>query len=189
MNRLTKAFPSLLVACRVFFAPRNESPPIFQRFTQPALTGQPIIGRILIGVCLGEAMREVFTSLMAGVLFIHTMFGCCFQPAHSYGFEYTAAHINQPVTCCKHCRDSGDTLPHHSPPKNQAECQGVCTYLVPSKTQVDNTQAIAVLDLVAVVSILTDAQVGSASRWELANSNDEIEPPLRLHLLLQTLLI
>lgn len=134
-------------------------------------------------------MHAVFTSLMAGLLFIHTVFGCCWHHAHSYGeCQHALAEASQPVKCCKHDHESESKLPQ-KPCKGHAECQGVCTYLVPQKVQIDFPQVIAPFDLVAIPSVLTDAQIAAAARWELACCHTEIEPPLRLHLLHQTLLI
>ena len=89
------------------------------------------------------------------------------------------------MKCCKHRHESESKLPQ-KPCKGHGECQGICTYLVPQKVQIDSPQAFAPFDLVAIVA---DTQIASAARWELACCQIEIEPPLRLHLLHQTLLI
>jgi hypothetical protein len=61
--------------------------------------------------------------------------------------------------------------------------------VAPQKVQIEAPQGVAPFDVVAIVTTLTDAQVVSAARWELASGAIEIELPLRLHFLNQTLLI
>lgn len=133
-------------------------------------------------------MHAILSSLMAALLFVYAAFGCCWHHAPSTRCYEGLAQASQPVKCCKHHHDSDNKLPQN-PCKSHGECQGVCTYIVPQKVQIDSAHVLAPLDLVASVSVLTDAQIAPAARWELARFQVDLEPPLRLHLLHQSLLI
>ena len=74
------------------------------------------------------------------------------------------------------------------PCDGHSQCQGVCTYLPVQKTQLDKSQLDVPMDFAAIVPATCDAQI--AAEFCVAHSLDvPLEPPLRLHLLHQILLI
>jgi hypothetical protein len=129
-------------------------------------------------------MREFVSSLTAAVLFIHTVFGCCWHHAHGCEHETDAAST-QGLPCCDHQHD-GDRSHDHQP--CSVHCTGGCNFVLPSKVRVAAPQWIA-LDAFAMSHV---------SPWNLALLPQvraewhrplvAFPPPLRLHLLHQLLL-
>ena len=133
-------------------------------------------------------MHGFLSCTMAASLFIHAVLGCCWHHAHCDVKSGGDATASQPPKCCQHHHPCDNQQPQ-KPCKCNLDCEGTCTYVAPQKVQIDAPQMVAPLDLVAIISTLSDAQVVTAARWELASGAIEIEPPLQLHFLNQTLLI
>jgi len=131
-------------------------------------------------------MHSVFTNLMAGLLFIHTVFGCCWHHAHACG-QSVAVTASQPAKCCHHHQHGSDSKQQQKPGKCKVECQGTCTYVVPQKVTIEAPQWVAI-DLLAVLPSLADRQIEIAASWEALPSLFDLAPPLRPHLLHQVLL-
>lgn len=136
-------------------------------------------------------MRAVSSSLMVGLLIIQAVSGWCWHPARNCtGLESSVAPVAWTIRCCDgDCEGAREREPSQDPCKCRLECSGVCTFVPPEKTQIDAPQLVVGFDHLAVSPALTDSQAVSAFWTEVARGRSELEPPLRLHLLHQILLI
>ena len=136
-------------------------------------------------------MHALFSNLMAAWLLTLAVSGwCCHRPFGCEGVQRNAASVTHTIgSCCKCC--NSQTSAASTAPCNcrWGECQGVCTYLPPQRTQVDTQHVLLPFDFAAIISALGDAQVAVALSWERAYHPIRFEPSLRLHLLHQILLI
>jgi hypothetical protein len=127
-------------------------------------------------------MQALVASLTAAVLFIHTVFGCCWHHAH-----FSAAVVAKPVHCCHHHKHESDSKQQEKPCKCNVECEGTCSYVVPGRVTVEAPQWITI-DLVAVLPTLAGRQIEAASSWEALSSLPNWVLPLRTHLMHQVML-
>ncbi|HEX5472727.1 MAG TPA: hypothetical protein VFW73_12625 [Lacipirellulaceae bacterium] len=131
-------------------------------------------------------MRAAFLSAVVASLIGHTLFGCC------------AHHI---VTCDEppnvlvdgDCGHHGDcdvfgNHQHKCPCKGHSQCRGLCTYLPGPKVNLGHLKSLVQLDFAAVVPAVCDSYVASLIDIEQSRFLNA-EPPLRLHLFEQILLI
>lgn len=134
-------------------------------------------------------MQVVLSNLMAAVLFIHAVLGCCRHPSLACAScNDPTAQASRAASCCKqHRSENGQGEQRQAPCKCKVECRGVCTYLPPQKTQLDCQPALLPFDLLALNPASTAGP--SALPWEVLRGSLALEPPLRLHLLHQILLI
>jgi hypothetical protein len=132
-------------------------------------------------------MQAFIASLMAAVLFIHTIFGCCWHHAHACEHSPPIA-ISQPAQCCHHHHNGSDSKQQHTPCRCNVDCEGACTYVVPQKVKVEAPQHIAI-DMAAVLPSLAGESVEVTAAWKALSSPNHLAPPLRAHLLHQVLLI
>ena len=135
-------------------------------------------------------MRSVLTNLLAGLLLVQAFTGWCDrsshdcrQPCHAgenhCSDVYDCGHLTQ--HSLRHCGQSP------SDRDNERPCHGVCTYIPTSKVHVDSLQL--GFDFVAGDIAMTGRQLLTRSDLERAGVSVESEPPLRLHLWHQVLLI
>lgn len=137
-------------------------------------------------------MRIIFASLVAASLLIHAVIGCCWHHAQDEASCCNEVAAEQAVDagCCHH--DHGDRSsqehgqPSHAPCKSH--CQGLCTYLPVQKSQLDHQQLQAALDFAIIAPATGDAQMAAGFCFARAHETSA-EPPLRLHLFYQILLI
>ena len=133
-------------------------------------------------------MRAILTNLTASLLFIHTVFGCCWRHAHDC--DHCAAEVPQStglaLGCCGGDQEEQDE-PAQCPCK--FECHGVCTYLRPEKTTIEGSTSIASLDLVGVLPSRIAAEPCGAAGWAQPHRSPVLIGSLRLHLLNRILLI
>lgn len=130
-------------------------------------------------------MHAFFSISLACLLFLQAVSGWCWQCPHDC--MPCGDRVAQPTKSCSH--DCDHEQQSEGPCKCNLECHGICTYLQPEKTQVDSPVELVSWDIVAITTASTDLAHGSALAWELAQSRGELEPPLRLHLFHQVLLI
>lgn len=134
-------------------------------------------------------MRAVFSSLVAASLLIHAAIGCCWHHAHDAECgneacaEQTASTDGGQHDDCDSSSGHGD---HHAPCKGH--CEGTCHYLSVQKTQVEVIAPHLPLDFAAVIPATCDVHVAALVHAERSYES-VAEPPLRLHLLHQILLI
>jgi hypothetical protein len=125
--------------------------------------------------------------LTAGLLFIHTVLGCCWHHAHRWDGR-GAALVAEKAHCCPHHDDQKSQQP--GPDDCRQERCETCTYLLPQKVLIDSPQSaqfLAALDLAAVLPQAADTIGLGASRRGFCAGLFDAAPPLRLHLLHQTL--
>lgn len=146
-------------------------------------------------------MHSVLTHITAGLLLVHALLGCCWHHAHGCSRCRPAAASASPACShagCKHHNERDQARhsdrPNHddkvpkAPCKCPTECQGVCTFLPPQKVQVARSHAPLPFDFIAAATVAPDSQLQAGTRQTLCGLLKP-EPPLRLHLLQQILLI
>jgi hypothetical protein len=127
-------------------------------------------------------MQAFVASLTAALLFIHTVFGCCWHHA-----QCSTAGVCEPAHCCHHHQHDSDGQQQERPCKCTVECEGTCIYVVPQKVTVEAPDRVAI-DVLAVLPSLADCQIEAAVCWEGITSPTDLAPPMRTHLLHQVLL-
>ncbi len=135
-------------------------------------------------------MRTVLPISMAALLLIQAVSGSCWQPTRAcIGLE-TARGVASTHSCCETgCEDEGEGNSTEGPCGCDLECSGICTYLGSEKIDFDSAQLIVAFAHALVQSALADSQSVPTNWTQILCGTSEIEPPLRLHLLHQTLLI
>ena len=131
-------------------------------------------------------MQAFLNILTAALLFIHTVFGCCWHHAHACGTDCASAVIKS-APCCHHHQHCDDSKHSERPCKCKVDCEGTCTYVVPQKVKVEAPQS-TTMDLLATLPSLAEHQIEAASFRETISSLPDWAPPLRTHLLHQVLL-
>ena len=136
-------------------------------------------------------MRAFSSILMASLLLIQAVSGWCWHPARDCtGLGLSAAPVAWTVRCCNCDREGAkEEEPSQAPCRCRLECSGICTYVPPVKTQIDAPQLVVDFDHLAISPALADSQAVSTNWTQVAYGASELAPPLRLHLLHQTLLI
>lgn len=138
-------------------------------------------------------MRIVFSSIVAVSLLIHAAFGCCWHHVHDAA---KGAVCCDSIACgCarEHAPQVGAGRSHtselpHAPSNERPRCQGTCQYLPGQKTQLDTLSQLSLLDLAIVASATNDVAFAAVTHSELS-LDGPAQPPLRLHLFHQILLI
>jgi len=139
-------------------------------------------------------MRSFLANLAAAALLFHAFAGCCGQGLKSCA---DCCHLVQSgnraeARGCSHDHDADDdhSAPHPSPPcKCQLECHSVCIALPPQKTVLDAAHDFTTFELAVINPSLPAGQAPTSADWERARVSVESGPPMRLHLLHQSLLI
>jgi hypothetical protein len=136
-------------------------------------------------------MQAVFSNLLAGLLLIQALTGWCDRsPLNCASSNADASSSIEDTACCQHdsC-PAADTDSPADPCSGNGECHGICIYVSSPETRIDTTQMTLPIDFAAIVPASVDCHVVSSlaldSLWRSAIS----EPPLRLHLLHQIILI
>lgn len=130
-------------------------------------------------------LRKLFTNAMACLITLHAVLGCCWHHAHgderaASGGIAVAAHAE-----CDHCHPGDDHASPEKPQKCRTECGSVCTFLPSQKIHFEAPLMTVALDWVIVAEAVPPATTFAT----IAFSRQRSEPPLRLHLLHQLLLI
>jgi|GEM_PF-4049109 len=136
-------------------------------------------------------MRAVSSILMAGLLLIQAVSGWCWHSARDYARLGTSASPKAwSVSCCDgDCEGTQDGEPSQDPCKCRLECSGICTFVPPEKTQIDAPLLAVGFDHLAVSPALADS-LALSTRWtQVVFGASKTEPPLRLYLLHQSILI
>jgi hypothetical protein len=137
-----------------------------------------------------QFMHTFLSGLLAIALSVHALFGCCWHRAYSDPLcDHAIASVIAPAECCEHPNMPVDRNLPQTPGNHQRDCQGVCTYLPTQKTQLDVPTVFESLDLVATPTGNFDGQLSALGVTGVAHHPRSFEPPLRLHLLHQLLLI
>jgi hypothetical protein len=127
-------------------------------------------------------MQAFVAHLTAALLFIHTVFGCCWHHA-----QCSTPAVTESEHCCHHHQHSSDSRQPEKPCKCNIECEGTCAYVVPHKVKVEAPHWIG-MDLPAVLPSLANHELEAASFCQFLSPLPDWAPPLRTHLLHQVLL-
>lgn len=94
---------------------------------------------------------------------------------------------NSLKSCCHRCNGDHKHSRSDLPGQCKVECKGICQYIGPEKIELP-PKACAFVELAVISAAVTSSATGAVSRhlWSEAVFS---EPPLRLHLLNQILLI
>jgi hypothetical protein len=134
-------------------------------------------------------MRPFFSFLVAASLLIHAMLGCCCHHAHAEAdCDDSWPSLAAESDCCNDHANTPDGHTSDGPCKDHSHCRGLCNYLPVQKTQIGKGLSLVPSDVVAVDPVARVSQradhIFIARTCELAP-----EPPVRLHLFHQILLI
>lgn len=136
-------------------------------------------------------MHALLSTLVATSLLLHAAFGCCWHQHASHSREGPRIPAAVESVCHQQvhgCCDHEHGRPSPVPCKDGPHCQGDCNYLAIQKSQLDQVQIVAPLELAAIALPSYDvhnvAIFGLDRLYEL-----DTGPPLRLHLVHQILLI
>jgi hypothetical protein len=127
-------------------------------------------------------MQAFVAILTAALLFIHTVFGCCWHHARC-----STAAVAEPVHCCHHHQHDSPSGHRQKPCNCNVQCEGTCNYVVPQKVKVEAPQWFTT-DVLVVLPSLAGCHMDAASSWQAVSSLPDWVPPLRTHLLHQVLL-
>lgn len=138
-------------------------------------------------------MRAVFSSFVAVSLLVHAAFGCCWHHVHEA--ECEAKHCDSVLVETTHPHalqfaggHSHECDPSHSPAKERSHCHGACQYLPGQKVQLEKFSPLITLELAIAAPAIIDAQIAAKVIGGLS-LDAPAQPPLRLHLFHQILLI
>jgi hypothetical protein len=139
-------------------------------------------------------MRTIVTSLTAAMLLVHALVGCCRHREQDCASCHRIALSGRSLAthCCHDdhaaCSEEGDRP--IAPCKCKLECRALCISLPPEKTLLDAGELAPCGDVVTAAgraaTICSSAADGYSGAEQAAQAP---EPPLRLHLLHQIILV
>lgn len=134
-------------------------------------------------------MRLVISNLLAIVLLFQALTGvCCYHVCNCGQDALESKPAVESSHCChSHCHD-GQESDHQQAPSNHQHCLGFCTYVAPPKVQVDCPLLPSLSASSELCAVLTQMAGSCTGHYELI-AYPVAEPPLRLHLLHQIILI
>lgn len=136
-------------------------------------------------------MRNSISILMAGWLFTVTAFGWCCHPASEcarFGQQAEASAVAA-TTCCDNCKHEASPQDSPSAPcECDSDCMGICKSVPATKVQLDSQQVLR-YDIALVGCEAKGIAAGLLPFFSARVSVLGSEPPLRLHLFHQILLI
>lgn len=136
-------------------------------------------------------MQAVLSNLMASLLLIQAVTGWCWHaPNDCANCAHSTVHrVARTCSCRDQCKPCEHSEGSPAPGGSKGKCHGFCTYVAAQETRIDMSQATVSFNMAAIVLTELDRQLTSAIAWERACHLAVSEPPLRLHLLHQLLLI
>lgn len=141
-------------------------------------------------------MRAIVCNLMAALLLVHALVGCCRHHEHSAArYEQADSALSTEIACCHHDHNcfGTETTPAPAPCDCKLECKSLCIYLPPERCVVDAGDLSLPFDVATVqhdswTSAAIEAAAAS-SFWEYTRAFNDTKPPVRLHLLHQIILV
>ena len=135
-----------------------------------------------------ETVQVLISNLMTGLLLIQAFTGWCWQCPRDEGPVSRASGALLVSDACNddHCGNHSDEKCPPGPCKCPPKCDGVCTYVSAEKTQIDGPQLVLPFEIVTLDSAASPL---AADPWGCTRDSVRAEPPLRLHLLHQIILI
>ena len=135
---------------------------------------------VMIGRNSGIMMQAFVSKLMVTLVLAQAVSGwCCHRPCHC--LEGEAAEVSAEMTAGDCCHDDNHAGQCH-------ECLGFCTFVAGAKSQVVRPEAASGFDLAATTPRPATTRLGMEQGAASGESN-HLAPPVRLHLLHQSLLI
>jgi hypothetical protein len=145
----------------------------------------------MIGKNRSIIVQALMSLLMAGLLLIQAITGWCCVPLRAMTVEKcSSVSASIPPVCCCHQRQlpAGQSDEQPAPRDGKTTCHGFCIY-VPHENFSDAAHGALIVSFFAIIPASVDAPVVTTLAqdccWKLAVD----EPPLRLHLLHQVLVI
>jgi len=139
-------------------------------------------------------MQAIISNLMAVMLLIHAVIGCCWHHAHDCSKCDKVVAAAEPSNCSCNCHRKAEPRAPQSPcPQNgKGTCHSVCTYLSPQRASTEDLSAGQLGDVVVPLDMLVGAQFRNslASAAVDRPGNPRLAgQPVRVHLLNQVFLI
>jgi hypothetical protein len=135
-------------------------------------------------------MHTFLSGLVALALLVHAVCGCCLHHAHANSpCDHGIALEIAGSECCEHTGAPAEGNLPQSPCDGERGCHGVCNYLPTPKTQFDRSHELAAIDFATTLPQYVDAQLFALCSVGAVCEPHSFEPPLRLHLWHQHLLI
>ncbi len=135
-------------------------------------------------------MVAAVCNVMAALVLSHAVLGCCWHHSHLCASCDKAIGRTEPSSdCCRHHNSSSDEGERSAPCRCYFQCPGVCVYLPTQKTGVNLAPDVNPCELLAVAAVTAQRHVDLTSLSERGREPAIFEPPLRLHLVHQVLLI
>lgn len=137
-------------------------------------------------------MQSLLCNLTASLLLIQAVTGWCWHaPDGCAKCHDCSTHAFTSTSCCqdRHCKPSEQHEIPLDPCDGQSECQGLCTYVALHETRLDTAQLALSCDFAPIFLVGANHQLTLAVAWERACHLVASEPPLRLHLLHQILVV
>jgi hypothetical protein len=134
-------------------------------------------------------MRSFLSHLMAGLLAMHALLGCCWHHAHACGRECTQTALDSSAAHADHDADSCHST-NSKPCQNHGPhaCQkGKCIFIRTVENGADVSLDLPLSSHICATSCEASSQTPAAV-WPLFAA-DALLPPLRLHLAHQVLLL
>ena len=128
-------------------------------------------------------MPTVVSNLMSGLLLLQAVSGWCYERAHTA----TTDTLHQ-VHCCGHDGCDSPAKPLEEPCETGEKCHGICVFTASSGPQVDIRQ-FSLADFVWTVERAIDLKLADRTFEGSPGNLPYLEPPLRLHLLHQIILV
>lgn len=140
-------------------------------------------------------MRVIACNLMAAMLLVHAMVGCCRYHRHETAHRDGAAADERLAAGCCHHGDGccgHEEQPSPAPCDCRMECKALCIYLPPERCVTDAGDLSRAMDVVCALDMLglrTAVEAAAAKPiGDRAWAHTALEPPVRLHLLHQIIL-
>ena len=138
-------------------------------------------------------MRRYVSSLTTAMLLVHALVGCCRHHDHHRIMCDRTEFSDSLVGGCCH---QDDATPRHdderpfAPCDCRLTCKALCVSLPPEKTLIDAGQSVPSIDVMTAASIAATVHAPTAlSYCDGRRVCRAPEPPLRLHLLHQIILV
>lgn len=137
-------------------------------------------------------MRAFVSNLTAAMVLVHALVGCCrHQDHHFVGCDNTECSDSLVAGCC-HSDDAASSHENErpfAPCDCKLACKALCVSLPPEKALIDAGQSVRCIDVVAVASASGAISASTAHFYCDAMRVFHAEPPLRLHLMHQIILV
>jgi hypothetical protein len=136
-------------------------------------------------------VRNFVTHALTLFVTLHAVLGCCWHEPHEHRDSASTCDTHQVVSSgtsdqhhCDTANHEGDDHPTE-PKKCSGECDNTCKFLRGQKTQFVNLVVLSPLDQAQIVAVSACPQ----TVFSELSMRERSEPPLRMHLFYQLLLI